>query len=79
MTERRIEELRRSAEIVEGWFQSYSRGSDQGFTIRERGTGDLRELTFAAECDLHAAGVQIGDLVAVSAGGARILERRNRP
>ena len=75
---RRSAELRRSAGIVQGWFQSHRRG-DQGFAIRERDTGDVRELTFAAERDLHAAGVQVGDLVEVSEKGARILERKSRP
>jgi hypothetical protein len=71
---RRSVELRRSAEIVPGWFQSHRRGH-QGFAIRERDTGDVRELTFAAERDLHAVGVQVGDLVEVSDRHARILRR----
>lgn len=70
--------LRRSAGIVQGWFQSRRRGN-QGFAIREKATGDVRALTFAAEVDLHAAGVQVGDLVEVSDKGARILERKSRP
>lgn len=75
---RRGSELRRAAakaaEVVVGWFHSHG-GDGHGFTIKERDSGRLRELTFSAERDLHHAGVALGDLVEVSDKGARILER----